>query len=60
MVTSHTSVEWNSELRSSNKNAESRHQKLKFALKQQALQHPVQKEHFSIQLLEIIIIIIII
>ena len=43
--------EINSELRSANKSAESHHQK--FALKQQALQHPAQKEHL-IELLEII------
>ena len=54
MVTSHTNNELNSELRSANKSAESRRQKVKFGLKQQALQHPVQKEHLSIELLEII------
>ena len=54
MVTSHTNDELNSELQSANKRAESCDQKFKFALKQQALQHPVQKEHLSIQLLEII------
>ena len=54
MLNSHTNDELNSELRSSNKSAESSHQKFKFTLKQQALQHPVQKEHLSIQLLEII------
>ena len=45
MVTNHTNDELNSELRSVNKTAESRHQKFKFALKQQALQHPEQKVH---------------
>ena len=34
------------------------YQKVKFALKQQALQHPVQKEHLSIQLLEIVLTIL--
>ena len=41
MVTSHTNDEINSELRSASKSAESRHQEFKFALEQQALQHPV-------------------
>ena len=47
MVTSYTNDELNSELRSANKSTESRHQKFKFALKQQALQHPVKKKHLS-------------
>ena len=50
--------EINSELRSANKSAKRRYQKFKFALKQQAFQHPLQKEHLSIQLLEIIQIIL--
>ena len=54
MIDSFANDEINSELRSVNKSTESRHQKFKFSLKQQALQHPVQKEHLSIQLLEII------
>ena len=54
MINSLENDEINSELRSANKSAESRHQKFKSALKQQALQHPVLKEHLSIQLLEII------
>ena len=52
MVTSRTYDEINSELRSANKSPKSRDQKIKFSLKQQAFQHPVQKEHLSIQLLE--------
>ena len=53
MINSLVSDEIKWELRSA-KNAERLQQKFKFSLKQQALQHPVQKEHLSIQLLEII------
>ena len=54
MVTSHTNEEINSKLRSADKSPTSRHQRIKFAQKQQALQHSVEKEHLSIQLLDII------
>ena len=54
MINSLANDEINNELTSANKSAGRRRQKFKFALKQQALQHPVQKKHLCIQLLEII------
>ena len=54
MVISYSNDELNSNLRSADKSTESRHQKFMFAMKQQALLHPVQKEHLSIESLKII------